>query len=286
MPRLANILARANKHFGAWFIRIVIIGILSLLFFVTGGGISQNDKWKIDKIKVSGASVVSSEAIMALAREKLIGNYYFVYARGNSYLFPRHELEAALLDVFPRLASVRAERADAHTVAITVNERSPFALWCGEAYLQETRELNNCWFIDDTGFVFDRAPVFSKGVYLEIYGGIANVQNNDILRRTIVHNRFVPAYNFERAIKKEVGIPIRIIIKPDGEYATIVRSSTHYPILKDVEIRFNDGQDAKTLVNNLLAALPVQFPAGVEPKKKLLYIDLRFDNKVIFGNEN
>ncbi len=297
MSRFANIIARLNKQFGVWFIRTVASIILILLFFVTVGGISQNDRWKINDIKVSGAYAVSSDEIRAHISEKLFGNYYFVYSRGNSYLFPRREMEATIIQAFARLSTATVHRVSDKTIAIEITERKPFALWCGEEYNKEMYELNDCWFIDDTGFVFDRAPTFSEGVYLEVYGGTDGVENGDALRTAIIHERFLLARTFQNAIRKDIGTPLRIIMKPDGEYGVTIQTSHMYPILIGVELQFKDKQDPDILVQKLIAALPVQFPEYAsrpidlrdtipqDRKKKLQYIDLRFNKKVFFGFE-
>ncbi len=285
MSRLANIFARVSEQFGVWIMRIVAVSLLALLFFVTGGGISQNDRWRINEINVSGSNVVAGDEIRALVDEMLLGNYYFMYSRGNSYLFPRREIQAVLLQTFPRLATATVRRVSDKIITTEITERKPFALWCGEEYNKERYELNDCWFIDDTGFVFDRAPTFSKGVYLEVYGGMENVQSDNMLRATIINEHFALAYAAQNAIRKDIGTPLRIIIKPDGEYGVTVRASQAYPVLKNVELQFKDKQNPDILVQNLISALPVQFPSDEAPKKKLEYIDLRFNNRVIFGFE-
>ena len=283
MARLAIIFARVNEKLGVWFVRVVLVSVLLSLFFVTGGGISQNDRWKINDIKISGANVVSNDQIMTLVREKLLGNYYFVYSKDNSYLFPRHEIEATMLETFPRLSSVLVRRQGDHTIAIWVTERTPFALWCGKIFAFAPPEITDCYFVDETGFVFDHAPIFSEGVYFEIYGGIEGLQNDDVLRASITPERFMLVRAFESLLKKEIADPLRVMIKPDGEYGVTVRSSIMYPVLNGIEIRFKDGQDPDALVHNLSVALPIQFPSGPPPKKKLQYIDMRFNNKVVFG---
>ncbi len=285
MSRFADIFACAKEEFGVWLMRTIAVVILLLLFFVTLGGVSQNDRWRISDITISGANVVVSEDVRARVSERLLGNYYFVYSRENSYLFPRSEIEETLLEAFPRLSTASVRRVYDKTITIEVTERKPFALWCGEEYNKEMDELNDCWFIDDTGFVFDRAPIFSEGVYLEVYGGILGVENESILGGRIVRDSFVLAHTFQNIIKKEVGIPLRIKIKPDGEYGVTVQSSQTYPVLAGVELRFKGGQDPNILLKNIIAALPAQFPVGVIQVKKLEYIDLRFNKRVIFGFE-
>ncbi|MBI5400538.1 MAG: hypothetical protein HZB12_00255 [Candidatus Yonathbacteria bacterium] len=295
MKRFATIIENAREKFGRWFMLAMVAGILFLLFFVTGGGVSHNARWHIDNIEVAGASTVSADAIRELVNEKLSGNYFFVYARVNSYLYPQKEIEHALLEAFPRLDNVHAFRVDAHTVAIAVSERKPYALWCGVD--ADSRELNaegrggktgmeNCWFIDTMGFVFDRAPIFSEGVYMEVYGKLVEKNNGDALREMLPPARFANANIFAQMIRTDAGEPSRIVLKDEGEMEIAIRSSTAHPFLQGASVRFKDEYNPTTLITNLNASLEKEFPDNVALKKKLLYIDMRFGNKIFFGFEN
>lgn len=285
------------------FYKTLAVMILLLLFFVAGGGVSYSDRWRIDRIDIVGAKAVSTEEIHALVKEKLLGNYFFAYARENSFLFPREEIERVLLDTFPRLKTVSVGRIGAHTIVVTVSERKPYALWCGET--RKNAELTRtdaerirgdveergkgidieCRFIDDTGFVFDRAPVFSEGVYLAVYGAVVGGKVGDPLRGTLPVSRFASANTFTKLIRAELGEPIRVEMKEEGESEIVIRTSATYPFLAGVAVRFKDGENSMTLMNNLRAAIIAQFPENIGPKKKLLYIDMRFGNKIFFGFE-
>ncbi|OHA84101.1 MAG: hypothetical protein A2937_02815 [Candidatus Yonathbacteria bacterium RIFCSPLOWO2_01_FULL_47_33b] len=286
MAKIASIITGLREHGRLWFMRGIAVLILAFLFFIAIGGISQNDKWKITRVEVVGTQTVDSDTVEALVREKLKGNYYIAYARENSQIFPSREIEEGLLNVFPRLASAYVERIDAHTISVKVSERKPYALWCGEVYSPDIRELIGCFFVDNTGFVFDRAPTFSEGVYLEIYGALLGASEEGILRAHIPPAQFILTHTLVSSLMRELGDPLRIIMKPEGEMVVTMKKSDKYPMLAGVELRFKDTASAETIMKNLLAALPVQFPPDVTPKKKLLYIDMRFGNKIFFGFEN
>lgn len=285
MTRLANIFARLNEQFGMWFSRTIIILLLASIFFVALGGVSHNSKWQVTQVDVFGAKTISEDAVRALAQEKLLGNYFLVYARDNSYLFSKRDIEQSLLEAFPRIASVSVSRTDDHTIAITISERKPYALWCGEEFQSAIPSLNNCWFIDDTGFVFDQAPVFSGGVYLEVYGKLVEKNVGEPLRSALPYERFGMINSFIKLLRAEVGGVLRVEIKPEGELEVTMENSTTYPFLSGVIIRFKDEESPEVLIKNLLAAIPVQFPDNIPLKKKLLYIDMRFGNKIFFGFE-
>ncbi len=265
--------------------------ILMVIFFVAGGGFSHGERFRINTISIIGTIVVSDDEVRDFINKKLEGNYFLVYSRRNSFLFPKKEIEQSLRESFPRLNTVLAQRIDGHTITINVSERKPYALWCGNEYrvinngqlimdndshLQPTQE---CWFIDDTGFIFDRAPTFSAGVYMEVYGAI----DGFLPGGRLPPNRFIIGDLFAKLLRNNFGEPIRIEIKSEGEMVIMIRSSTQYPILTGVSIRFKDGQDPHVLIKNLHVSIPVKFPPTSVSKKKLIYIDLRFGNKVFFG---
>jgi hypothetical protein len=286
MGRLSHTIAETREHFGAWFRILLILAILFLLFFVTGGGISHKAKWQINQIDISGTDAGTSDLIHSFVLQKLEGNYYFVYARNNSHLFPKNEIEKSLLSTYPRILNVLVSRVDDHNISIFVTERKPYALWCGETFHPELSSLPDCWFVDNTGFVFDKAPMFSRGVYIEVYGKLIEKTAGEILQSKIPSEGFIFADSFAKLILKDIGKPFQIQINPDGEYSITILSSIEYPFLSWVNIRFDDQSNSETLIKNLKSSINVQFPDNLPHKKQLLYIDMRFGNKVIFGFEN
>ncbi|MDD5152849.1 MAG: hypothetical protein PHS95_02505 [Candidatus Pacebacteria bacterium] len=287
MAKIAKIIKTSIKNLWHRSTRILIFLLLACLIFVAVGGLSQNSRLKIDRVIVIGADVVSEDAVREFATAKLEGNYYFVYARNNSLIYPQGEIQKGLLQTFVRLASVRTVRIDWHTVAVEVTERVPYAIWCGETFASDAKaDLSNCYFVDTTSTIFDHAPAFSSGVYLELYSPLDGAQGENVIGAHIPIARFNTATGIVDGFQKNIGKLLRIAIQPDNEYTATVNISTSYPMLNGVEIRFTDDVGADAVIKNLLAALPVQFPLGQIPKKKLLYIDMRFAKNVVFGFEH
>lgn len=285
MEKFTTIVENVREQLGIWFMPALASVTLLFIFLIAGGGVSQNDRWRVDTINVVGANTVSSDAIRDVVKEKIAGNYFFVYARENSYIYPRGEIEGTLLGKFPRLVGAHAVRIDAHTISLEVSERKPYALWCGEN-TSAMLELESCWFIDNNGFIFDKAPVFSTGVYMQVYGEIENKNTEDPVQGVLPYERFAMVNSLSQMIRADVGVPRSVILKDDSEAELVIHSSTKYPFMTGVVIRFNDTNNQDVLMKNLLASIPVQFPDNVTSKKKLLYIDMRFGNKIFFGFEN
>lgn len=283
MPSVAAAIEKTRDGFRAWFRRGAAALLLLLILFVAGGGVSQGDRWRINRIEVTGNQVVATEDIRAFAHSALFGNRYFFYSRSNRYFFPKRGIERGLLDYFPRLSDAAMTLSDPHTVTIVVSERKPFALWCGTPVVMGGK--SSCWYLDERGFIFDRAPSFSEGVYLEFYAPLGVSDVTDPLRHTVAVEDFAFIRTFLEELRAGGIVPSNVSVLPEGEARMVIYASEPYPALVGAELRFVFDQDAKVIAKNLFAALPVQFPATVKQKKKLRYVDLRFGYKIFFGFE-
>ncbi|MEK7460367.1 MAG: hypothetical protein AAB628_02360 [Patescibacteria group bacterium] len=290
MTRLKQHFARAREEYKTWSRWGVASVFLALLFFIALGGVSQHERWKIQHIEIKNGGVVSQDEILADVKSLLVGNYYLAYSRENSYLFPKNEIEALLVDTYPVLATVRAGRTDSHTIFIETTAREEYALWCGEKYLFENPyqkgDLTNCYFIDKDGFLFSKAPAFSSGVYFEVYAPLDYKNEGDPLRSSVRSSEYHAVTNIYDVFRKDLAEPMRIVIKEEGEISVILNTSALHPFLRGVEIRTDMNTNATTSASNLIKALSTQFPNGEVSKKKLIYIDMRFGNKIFFGYEN
>ena len=127
MEKFTSFVENSREYLKERFMPAMALCILLFLFLVAGGGVSQDDKWRVDNIVIGGANAVSTDDIHNLVKEKLLGQYFFVYARENIYLYPRREIELTLLEKFPRLANARIARLAADTNSVNVSERKPYA---------------------------------------------------------------------------------------------------------------------------------------------------------------
>src|SRR3989338_931762 len=139
---------------------------------------------------------------------------------------------------------------------VTVFEREAKYLWC------ETEE--KCYFMDGDGFIFDEAPYFSGEVYFRFYGS----SNGD----------FVKLFPFKKIIE-DMGLkPIGLSILENSNVEMFLSGKSKPKII------FNATSDFQKIAENLQAALATE-PLRSDFKNKyssLLYLDLRYGNKVYF----
>src|SRR3990167_6008150 len=136
----------------------------ALILFILSGlaGLTYLSSLRIKDVAVSGAQTLSSGTVEAFVRDRLVGEYWYVFSKSNIFLYPKQQIIADLIKAYPVLASADVHAVDFRSIAVNLVEREPRALWCS----QDER----CLFMDENGVVYGEAPIFSEPVYLSYYG--------------------------------------------------------------------------------------------------------------------
>jgi hypothetical protein len=173
-------------------------------------------------------------------------------------------------------------------IEMGINEREPLATWCGESFdptfisTENISEENTekCYFIDKEGYLFAEAPYFSTGVYAKYYGKIEGA--GDTVGSTFASNIFPRFLSLKNSLIA-IGLkPVIFYEKENGDTYIYLASKTTDKY--GPEIRVKNESNFEKVAENLEAALTTE-PLKTEFKNKyssLLYIDLRFGNKVYY----
>lgn len=154
--------------------RWMIYGGIILVVLVALTLVSRLQSLRIKNITVIGAEAISTDLVRAVTLDALSGYYLWLVPRDNSLIYSRDTVIEMLNRKFPRFSSINLNLSNPTSLDISVIEREPFALYCG--HLSGTSESSPCYFLDDQGFIFDTAPVFSEGVYF-IYSSDPDFEN-------------------------------------------------------------------------------------------------------------
>ncbi|HEY4517963.1 MAG TPA: hypothetical protein VJI74_03710 [Candidatus Paceibacterota bacterium] len=242
--------------------------VLLLLALV---GLSRIPGTLISKVLVSGVSGVSATSVEGFVMQKLSGSYLAFFPKANMLLYPRHSLEAALLSAFPKISSAEIGLDDFDTLHLTVIERSPAALWCTSA--EEAEEGEQCYFLDQTGFLFGTAPQFEGEVFLRVYGGIADGVPQGIGGQVLSAESFRQLFSFILSLKDLEISPTALWIDAEGDYTLLLSGGSKILLSKD--------EDLVIVRENLESVLASDsFKNG--KLEQLDYLDLRFGNKIYF----
>ena len=245
---------------------VITAGVVVVLAGITY--IARLDALSINAATVEGDRVLESSEVVELTGRVISGSYLFL-PRRNFLIYPKDDLERSIKAHFPRVREVEVERADINRLNIKIEERRPDALWCGEG----PDRAGGCFYVDDEGFVFDRAPFFSGDVFFRYYGGEVNPRFP--IRSKVISKEWIDSLKTLRSHIEVLGLkPISVHIKED-EFDLILEEGGF--------LLFNRAQsmeESLSMLANLLRGGEEELIGDDGPN--FLYIDLRFGNRVFY----
>ncbi len=138
----------------------------------------------VSEIHISRTERTSATEIESIVREKLQGEYFWIFPRSNTLIYPHDEIERALR-ALPAVEDVDVSRRSLSGLIITIDPRDEIALWCD----------SGCYSVDETGFVFDESATSSDTF---IYRGL--LSHNPIGERLLDTKRFKEVAFFIREL--------------------------------------------------------------------------------------
>jgi hypothetical protein len=241
---------------------------------------------RIERVTISGNTVVNSDVILEKVQDELFGRYLFAFSKQNFLLYPKNSIEKHLLGTLKRLETVKVTLTDTHTLSVKVSEREGRYLWCGHTFSEEIGDVPNdeCYYMDTSGYIFSKSPYFTGNVYIKFFGtGLFSPSIDPIGRQYLPIEQFAEIETFLSGLPA-LGIePYALRIIDGGDYDLYI-ASLEPGRLVYTKILFNEHSDPKKLLENLSAALKAeQFKNDFTARfNDLLYIDLRFASKVYY----
>lgn len=279
-PRLLELKKRRKKVI---LNKIVFSLIGVLLVFILLGYASRVNGLNIIDLKINGNKIITTESIETAINEELAGKYFWLFPKTNVLFYPQKEIKTILLNKFKRIADLTLEIKNRKTLEVSINERTAKYTWCGRV-VQDSSNANQskCYFLDDTGYIFDEAPYFSGSVYFKFYGLTENATENPI-GSYFDKNNFNKLISFKENLEKMGLKPVSLWkdnSNNDDAGIELASNKENY----SPKIFFRLDSDFQNISENLEAALTTE-PLQTEFNKKysaLQYLDLRFGNKVYY----
>jgi|GEM_PF-3051316 len=135
-------------------IAFVVIGYVALF------GIAQVPFFRINDIEIEGGETIADEEAIAIIDELVDENFIPLIPKRHHIFFPRKKVKDALYENFSRVESIELIMLE-KSVRVEMFERAPNFVVCRDA------ALRNCWYGDDMGGIFQEAPSYTPGVYLQ-----------------------------------------------------------------------------------------------------------------------
>lgn len=265
--------------------RLRLIILFFILFVSIVGAtsyFSSHQKIVISNIVVTGNSIIDESKVIASVKDKLSGRYYHLFSRSNFLIYPQNKIYKSLLVEFPRIEELSVKREGFNTLRVSVKERAGSYLYCGVSVPENKEDIGeNCYFVNNDGYIFDKAPYFSGDVYFKYYMGISGDSSNPLGSQMVEVGRF---HELVRFMDKVTSLGFKtsyLVVSSDGIYSLYLKSNGESV---GPRIIFKDDNDLNTIIDNLSTAMgEKEFANEINSKyDTLLYIDLRFKNKVLY----
>ena len=278
-PRIAELKKKKRKAFR---LKILVYVVFVVVFLLWIALLSRVSGLNIKTVSVSGNKIVETNEIQKIVKDDLAGNYFFLFPKTNFLIYPKNKIENDLALNLKRLKDISFNSSNAKNLAINVSEYDGKFLWCG-TLIPELRSSpgEKCHFMDSSGYIFDEAPYFSGDVYFKFYGP---VDGGKIIGGRYLPNNFTKITNFKKNLEDLNLSPTRFAIFPhptgdEGNFWIGGGDPTISPALM-----FNMDSNYEKLAENLQSAIDTEpLKTDIQTKfSSLLYLDLRFGNKVYY----
>lgn len=223
--------------------------------------------FQISNIEIKGNNVTKYEDVAAIVTKELNGKYLFLIPKSNALIYPKKKILNDIKENIPRIENIKGELLNAKTLSITITEREPVGLYCTNQTSQ-----NACYFLDDEGYIYSQAPIFSGDVYF-VYLKDPAIEN-PLGQIYMEKEEFQKLPEFIKNIK-DLGVNPVSLLRTLNEY--------YLELPAGGKIIVNKDDDLKEITKNLESFLNDQAEAR-KPGflENIAYIDLRFGNRVFY----
>lgn len=259
------------------FERLLQVIIVANVFFIIATWSSEREALRLTAVEVRGALAVDASAALARTRSLLDEPLLVRIARDNIVLYPKRAIESAIKRLDSRVKEVDVALLPHRRLVATVVEYVPAYLWCSpeDDMYATSSTAADCYFADETGHIFSRAPDYS-GLPFLVFSTTHPAVDPDQL---FTHQAILPSDEFA-TVKifldelRRAGLDPRLL-RQMGEHDFLVATQMPWTV------RFTSAADPRTTVEHLTLALE-HLSDEEKAGGDVGVIDLRFGNKVFY----
>lgn len=266
--------------------KVILFTVGFLLVFVGLNYLSRIPALSVKSVEVRGANILDPQNLKDNV-QSILDSKFILFSKKNVFFYPKKKIKKVLFDI-PRIKSFDVHRENFNNLVIDIVERDSKYTWCGDNLPVDNLNPkdNKCYFMDENGYIFDEAPYFSGNVYFKFFG---KTKNSDT--ETPTGSYFLPD-NFEKFLLFKSNLEMMglkssaFLVKDDGDMELYLTSNS--ALSNTPKIVFKSDADLERVAENLQAVITTE-PFATDFRNKyasLLYIDLRFGNKVYYKFQN
>ena len=259
-----------NRYF--WLVILVLFLFLLIIYFLLFW-----EKFQVSQINVFGNEKVPTENVKDIVFAKIQHKFLFLKSQ-SIFLVNSRVLSDEILNSFPQIGKVKTSRRFPNIIVVDIKERKAIAVFCSDSsadfieHPRQGRDLEKCFFIDEGGVAFEKTQQIET-------------RSLTIVRQTTGNEVVILG---KEAIEKEIVGIILKIQKNLSDNFQITISEANIVSTKRLNIKTNENweiyigldSDIDSQITKLDLLLKEEVLA--EKRKKLEYIDLRFQDRAYY----
>lgn len=153
-----------------------LLGVSLIGFFAL---LSAFPSFRIAEFLIIGNSAVNNEAIITTIEETLRHPFAFIVRRDVPLWAPQESIAASVYAIDSHVYNVAVSGRFSRTLSVVITEEKPAMLWCGNSVPTSTNSGGApCWFANEHGTIFAKAPEYLDAPYLKFYTTPAPIFND------------------------------------------------------------------------------------------------------------
>lgn len=265
--------------------KILYISLAIITIFLTGLYVMNHQYLKLQNIEIKGQKTLIAADVEKVANDYLQKKYLWLLPRSNIFLFNQKGLERMLSEDFPKIDDINVSVDGAEKVVISIGERSAHSLWCVNQEYENIFD-EECYFADNEGLLYARAPYFSGDVYLKFFIQPFDKEESYIGSKVKSSKEFDRLFLFLAELENQFSLKIERAYFDDFGDVRIQISRLNniiYPE-KEVFIYYNQQDTYEIILRNIGIILDFKEFKNTFKKQsdKLESIDVRFDGRIFY----
>lgn len=226
---------------------------------------SRIESLQITEIEVHGGYTIPHDVVHNEVDTMLVGSHFRLIPYTFSWTYPKRAITKRLEEI-PRLKQSDIS-LDGQTLTVVFDEYQPVALWCMLA-------TSDCYFVDQSGFAFSKAPELTGGAFIR-YGETG--KEVEVKTQALDRDFLKTSKAFAEKLADELGLYVTHITVLDALDVT-------YTVSGGGVVKVSQRIDLDTTFENLKTILLSENFTHLEGGD-FQYIDLRFGDKVFVNEE-
>jgi len=271
----------------------ILFSLITILFVMTVYFILHSSFIQIKSISIVGAESISKNDIERIISNTLDGTYIKIIPRSNIFFYPKTEIKKILINKLNYIESVDIKRNGLGAIVVYITEKSPVAMVCDGLRIDNIEENDECFFVDQNGYVFETATTTSpKFIRYYIF---------ESKKDAILGSNFMDSQKFKDLRKFVDGVfslgitPLGVLVSDNSQYEMYVKRQGED---SEIVIYFDDKVPFEKTLSNLYtfwknafsdkkqkATITNTATTTITSNPDFNFINLRFGNNIFYSTK-